>query len=114
MSTMSRAAVALEGVLYLRRGTDARAPGGEVTVALCGSWEHDGPCRWPDNTHIDVELEPARLRTVVVVPDDEREQVLVLIETALCGDPRWTVCSIGTGPITADEHELSRRLARVH
>jgi hypothetical protein len=29
---------------------DARAIGGAVTVALCGHWEHDGPCRWPHHT----------------------------------------------------------------
>jgi hypothetical protein len=31
-------------------GGDPRAIGGAVTVALCGHWEHDGPCRWPHHT----------------------------------------------------------------
>jgi len=25
---------------------DPAALGGAVTVALCGHWEHEGPCRW--------------------------------------------------------------------
>jgi hypothetical protein len=31
-------------------GGDPRAIGGAVTVALCGHWEHEGPCRWPHHT----------------------------------------------------------------
>jgi hypothetical protein len=31
-------------------GGDSHAIGGAVTVALCGHWEHDGPCRWPHHT----------------------------------------------------------------
>jgi hypothetical protein len=31
-------------------GGDTAAPGGAVTTALCGHWEHDGPCRWPHAT----------------------------------------------------------------
>jgi len=29
---------------------DPAALGGAVTMALCGHWEHDGPCRWPHHT----------------------------------------------------------------
>jgi hypothetical protein len=31
-------------------GGDPRAIGGAVTVALCGHWEHTGPCKWPHHT----------------------------------------------------------------
>jgi hypothetical protein len=54
----------------LDAGGDTAAPGGAVTSALCGHWEHDGPCRWPHSTRalerggalvldITVECEPA-------------------------------------------------------
>ena len=33
--------------LSLCRDGDSRAPGGAVTVALCGHWDHEGACRWP-------------------------------------------------------------------
>ena len=36
----------------LEPGGDAGAPGAAVTVALCGHWEHDGPCRWPHHTAV--------------------------------------------------------------
>jgi hypothetical protein len=36
-------------------GSDDRAPGGAVTVALCGHWNHDGPCRWPHHSSISLE-----------------------------------------------------------
>lgn len=31
-------------------GHDSRALGGAVTQALCGDWDHEGPCRWPHRT----------------------------------------------------------------
>ena len=33
--------------LALCRDGDSRAPGGAITVALCGHWDHEGECRWP-------------------------------------------------------------------
>jgi hypothetical protein len=39
-----------ETTVHLGDGGDARAVGGAVTVALCGHWEHAGPCRWPHHT----------------------------------------------------------------
>jgi hypothetical protein len=34
----------------LEAAADPAAPGGAVTLALCGSWDHAGPCRWPHLT----------------------------------------------------------------
>ena len=36
-----------ECIIELAADADERAPGGAVTVALCGHWDHEGPCRWP-------------------------------------------------------------------
>ena len=33
--------------LSLSGARDSRAPGGAITVALCGHWDHEGACRWP-------------------------------------------------------------------
>ena len=33
--------------LRLSPTADERAPGGAVTVGLCGHWDHEGPCHWP-------------------------------------------------------------------
>ena len=109
---MSREAIAVEAELKLQPGTDARAPGGAVTAELCGHWEHDGPCRWPHNTEIDTSANPAQLRTIVVVSDDDRIEVIHRIESALRRDDRWTLARISVRSTADDERELARRLAQ--
>ncbi len=36
---------------------EAAALGGAVTVALCGHWEHEGPCRWPHHTETSADAD---------------------------------------------------------
>ncbi|MDQ1379557.1 MAG: hypothetical protein QOJ71_276 [Actinomycetota bacterium] len=113
MGSTTREPFAVEADLVLHAGTDPRAPGGQVTVALCGHWEHEGACRWPHNTSIDGDAVPARLRTVVVVRDDERAEVESRIEGALHGDDRWSVTGFAVGAIRPDEAALAGRLGEV-
>jgi hypothetical protein len=103
-------AFAVEAELELRPGTDTRAPGGAVTVALCGHWDHEGRCRWPHNSRIDTSATPARLRTVVAADDDTVDEVVARIGGALRGDSRWSVRECGTGSIKAWERSLARDL----
>ena len=84
-----------------------------MTVALCGHWEHEGPCRWPHNTSIDGDGVPTRIRTVVVVAEDERTEVEARIEAALRGDGRWSVASFAIGAVRDDEQALAARLGDV-
>ena len=109
---MSDDAIAVDALLELKPGTDPRAPGGEVTVALCGHWEHAGPCHWPHNSRIDSDAAPARLRTVVVVPAADRAEVERRVEVALRGDDRWTVIGFAVETVTDDERGLAHRLAQ--
>ena len=109
---MSREAIAVEVELELRAGTDTRAPGGAVTAELCGHWEHDGPCRWPHNSQIDTNAHPARLRTIVVVSDVDRVDVLQRIEAALRRDDRWTLARISVRSTADDEQGLADRGSR--
>ena len=108
---MSRQAFAVAVVLELGVDVDPRAPGGEITVALCGSWRHDGPCRWPHNTSIDTTSAPVDLRTVVVVPGEERAEVVRRIDDALRLDARWQVVDLVVGEVRDDERPLVERLA---
>ena len=74
----------LQSRIMLESGSDSRAPGGAVTVALCGHWDHEGPCRWPH--HTSVSEAPDGTHTVTVrydAPDEEREYVRGLILDAL-------------------------------
>jgi hypothetical protein len=109
---MSSDALAIDAELALGDDTDPRAPGGEVSVALCGHWEHEGPCRWPHNTRIDTAMSPAHLRTVIVVPEDERAEVLSKVEFQLRQDPRWSVMRFEAAALNDDERELAERLAQ--
>jgi hypothetical protein len=110
---MAPRAIALDISLDLAPGTDPRAPGGEVTVALCGHWEHDGPCRWPHNSRIDGTPDDVRLRTIVAVSDAEREEVLELIAVALDRDDRWDVVGFEVDDVSDDERALADRLLTV-
>ena len=101
-----------EAELTLAPGGDERAPGGAVTVALCGSWEHEGPCRWPHHTEIERDGERVVLRTVFAVPSAEEGRVRDLIARALMQGADWTVTGGGPGVLTAEERALAARIAR--
>ena len=106
----ARRAFAFEAQLELEPDVDTRAPGGAVTVALCGSWEHDGPCRWPHHNDLDASVSPARLRTVVVADEATDAEVVARIEAALRADARWTVASCARGDVAPGERALAGRL----
>ena len=56
--------------LRLEEGADERAPGAAVTVALCGHWDHKGPCRWPHFSSLVPDQDGAKR---LVVTFDARE-----------------------------------------
>jgi hypothetical protein len=69
----------------LDEGWDPAAVGAAVTVDLCGHWEHDGPCRWPHNSMIDAQRDPALFRTLFVADEMDAEAVRDRVEAALKG-----------------------------
>jgi hypothetical protein len=103
-------AFVLEAELALREGVDPGAVGAAVTVELCGHWEHEGPCRWPHNSAIETQRDPARFRTLFVA--DEREATLVCgrIETALRDDSGWRLVRVRSRPVAEGERDLAERL----
>jgi hypothetical protein len=65
---------------------DVAALGGAVTVALCGDWEHDGPCRWEHHTTSRPHPEEAGSWLATVQFDaaaSEEQQVRELVREAL-------------------------------
>ena len=44
-AALERRSFVHEADLWLAGGVDPAAVGAAVTAALCGHWEHEGPCR---------------------------------------------------------------------
>jgi hypothetical protein len=107
----ARRAHVYEAELTLAPGADSRAPGGAVTVALCGNWDHDGPCRWPHYSEIDTDAAPARLRTVFACGDDETGAVHAAIDGAVRNADEWSVVASTCRDPVGDEIDLGNRLA---
>jgi hypothetical protein len=110
--TGSRQAYAHQVDLVLDAGADPAAPGGAVTVALCGSWDHEGACRWPHHNEIDTGPELARLRTIFVADPSEAEQIRGVIEGALRAGQSWRVVATHARPLALDDDDLGRSLLR--
>jgi hypothetical protein len=118
---MSRSAFAHDALVALDTGWDQRAPGGAMTVGLCGFWEHRGPCPVaPHRTTAEREGHHVRLRVLFAAePGDERWVRRVLDDVLDRGwgvDPdgaRTTWRLVGSAPATVrpDEAELAGPLA---
>jgi hypothetical protein len=100
-----------EAELRLAGGADPRAPGGAVTVALCGSWSHDGPCRWPHHSALVPAGGGTTLRTVFAAPPGDEDEIRARIERALRADRRWEVLRSGEAELDESERPLASRLA---
>ena len=99
---------------------DERALGAAVTRALCGTWEHDGPC--PLAAHHTGTLrdgDDVTLRILFAAEPREEPRVRSLIHGALAGGvlegsdgvtTRWRLVAAGPGVVRADEREHAGRL----
>src|SRR5689334_23128825 len=64
---------------------DPAALGGAVTTALCGHWEHEGPCRWEHFTSSEVDGGSVVVTVHFDAGPEDEEQVRELIRSALSG-----------------------------
>lgn len=69
----------------LHDGGDPRAPGAAITVALCGHWEHEPPCRWPHHTATTPVGDLLRVTVRFDCAPAEESRVRALIDDALAG-----------------------------
>lgn len=102
-------------------GGDPRALGGAVTMRLCGSWEHDGPCpvapHYTD-THTDDTLVMVRV-LFAAEPSREADARRAVREALAMGElvgpdgvlTRWELESDGPGTLTDAERARTERLA---
>ena len=104
--------------LRLETDADPAAPGGAVTRALCGSWNHEGTCRWPHWTAAQWDDGRGMVRVVFVAEADEEGQVRALIERALTGGEcvgpdrkvsRWKAMGHGAGALSESEEDWGKK-----
>lgn len=113
-----RQVFAHDAVLDFPADGDERAPGGAVTVALCGSLDHPPPC--PHAPHqTSVEREGQRLRARIVFATDDEEDARRTLEQALTsgeftgpdgGTTTWTLLTSAAATIAEEERSLGDRL----
>jgi hypothetical protein len=116
-----RAVFAHDAVVALDSDADLAAPGGAITLALCGSWEHPPPCPLaPHNTAADRDGDMVQLRVLFAAePGDEPEVRRRIAEALAAGQvttpggdiARWRIVSEGPGEVRPDESDHGRRLA---
>src|SRR3954454_22814930 len=119
--THNRTSFAHDAVLTMDGG-DLRAPGGAITVALCGSWSHDGPCPLaPHFTRADRDGHEVAVRLVFAAAPDQEARVRALVDDALArgegADPQgarttWRLVSSCPSEVRAEESEHAGRLTR--
>jgi hypothetical protein len=119
---MSRRAFAHDAVVTLDPDGDDRAPGGAITVALCGSWSHEPPCPLaPHHTGVQRNGQEATLRVLFAAEADDEARVRALVDEALVRgegeDPdgvrtSWRLISAGPSPVREEERDHAERLLR--
>ena len=119
---MTRAAYAHDAVFVLDHGGDSRAPGGAITVALCGHWDHEPPCPLAPH-HTDATPagdDTLRLRVLFAADPADEERVRSLITQALSSGrltgpdgrvTRWMLKSSSAGMVRPDEADHAAMLA---
>jgi hypothetical protein len=115
-----RRAFAHDAVLDL--DGDERAPGGAITLALCGAWAHEPPCPLaPHHTSVTRSGDEVRLRLLFTAGPDDETRVRALVDQALARgqgeDPdgvrtTWRLVRSGPSAVRPDEAQHAGRLLR--
>jgi hypothetical protein len=101
---------------------DDHAPGGAITVALCGSWDHEGPCPFaPHVTGATRDGDRVRLRILFAAEPEDEPRARAGIENALRGGvgstpdggtASWRLLNCGPSEVRPDEQDHAERLIR--
>ena len=117
-----RAVFAHDAVLAMEIDQDLQAPGGAITLSLCGSWEHAPPCPLaPHHTAAERDGDVVRLRVLFAAEPGDEPEVRRRIADALAagqvatpnGDlARWSITSEAPAEVRPEESDHGRRLAK--
>jgi hypothetical protein len=115
-----RRAYAHDAVVALQPGGSANAPGGAITIALCGHWDHPPPCPLaPHYTGSFTSGEIVTLRVLFATEPTNEQRVRLLITEALAGGQStgpdghvttWQLQSTAPGRVRPDEEEHAAQL----
>jgi hypothetical protein len=106
----ARRAFVYEAELELMDATNPAQVGAAVTKALCGHWEHEGPCRWPHNNEVEVSADHVTFRTLFVAAANDEQDIRERIQFALQDGRGWIVLHTRSRPISVIEQPLAGRL----
>ncbi len=119
---VSKERFAHDALLSMEPGADDRAPGGAITVALCGSWGHEPPCPLaPHHTRAERTGDEVRLRVLFAAEPDEEARVRATIDDALAkgtgvtpegGTVSWRLVGTWASEVRREEQEHVGRLAQ--
>jgi hypothetical protein len=113
-----REAFAHDAVLELTDGADDRAPGGAVTMALCGALDHEPPCPVAPH-HTSISGRGQRRKVRVLFATDDEPVVRRTIHAALGASEftgpdgtvnRWVLRSSAPATVTDAERAYAAQL----
>jgi hypothetical protein len=117
-----RQAFAHEAVLLMPPEGDVRAPGGAITVALCGHWDHEPPCPLAaHHTRAERDGDRVLVRTLFAAEPEDESLVRQRIDQALSAGElagpdavvtRWRLDASRSSEVTADDADHAERLTR--
>jgi hypothetical protein len=117
-----RQAFAHEALVVLDADGDEHAPGGAVTLALCGSWSHDPPCPLaPHHTRAHRSGQEVSLRVLFAAEPAAEAMVRRLVDETLArgwGDTpegsrtTWRLLASAPSEVRIEEEDHARRLIR--
>lgn len=110
-----------EAVVRLDPGSDDRAPGAAITLALCGDLRHEPPCPLaPHHTAVETGDDGSHLRVVFACDAGAEADVRSLIDAALRQEvfhdedgnvSRWRLIGSHAGRLRDEEVAHARRLS---
>ena len=110
-----REAFAHDALLGMAPDADVRAPGAAITIALCGSVEHEGPCPLASHhTSARRDGDGVHLRILFAAAPADEDAVRERIDAALAAGgldaTRWTLRASGAGAVAHAEAAHAERL----
>jgi hypothetical protein len=116
-----RRSYAHDAVIVLDGEGDDRAPGGAVTLALCGSWTHEPPCPLsPHHTSTSRDGDRLHVRVLFAAAATDEPRVRDLVAEALAGGEctgpdgvrtSWRLLEQGPSGVRPEERAHADRLA---